>query len=205
MFKTRFSLSALFALLLIGLAPTSSFALMIKFSVAAIQGPGVGTYQYPGMTALPINSLLRVGKLDIGGYYGLSSSEQNDFAKVDSLFTEMKTLNANFLGQFVFVDSMFDVPTGFLYGDQLYIWVFNASSGAVASAWGIFSSSLWFVPQNDGDSATLSTGTVDQVIRGSSLATKGNFALAATPEPGSGMLAAAGVAMLALRRRRPCA
>lgn len=206
MIKTPLSLFAFFALLLIGLVPTSSFA-TITLNVIAIDTLG-GGYKTPSSAALPSGSLLRFGTLDIAAYNLLTSSQQDDFTTVNGLFTEMGTTTANAMGNFFSGNSAFVVPAGFNVGDQLYTWVFNASSAVSASAWGIFSSNItsWTVAADSG-TTELRNSTLNQVVRGSSLGS-GNYSLAtitptAIPEPGSGVLLAAGIAVLVLRRRRP--
>lgn len=206
MTKKLVSCAAFLALLLVGLTPSSSVA---AITANVIANAGSGTYRTPSNSALSSGSLLRFGTLNITSYNALSTSQKNDFATVNALFTQLGTTTANASGEFLATGmTISPLPGGVNIGDQVYTWVFNTNSTSTATAWGIFTSntsSLWKIP-NDPGSVTMSNNTTGglDVIRGSSLGSN-NYALAAIPEPASGMLVAAGMAVLAFRRRRPCA
>jgi len=102
-------------------------------------------------------------------------------------------------GQITGIDSNFCTP-----GTELALWVFNNADPTQATEWGIFTStSKWAFPQALG-SNTLTTTTLDNVIRGST-EPNGNFALSnisVVPEPGSWLLLMAGAVALTGRKRR---
>ena len=174
---------------------------------------------------LAAGDAVRVGIFDTSTQANLTTLQtDNNFSDVNALFTPLAeggansgTVNQggnsgtnlmvnNFLGiqgstfgQIVGISSTFCTP-----GTELDVWVFNNANPALATEWGIYSStSGWAFPQALG-SNTLTTTTLNDVIRGSTEG-NGNFALSnisVVPEPGSWLLLMVGAAVMVGRRRR---
>ena len=139
-----------------------------EVGVNIVANAGAGRYLDSSSSTLANGSLLRFGAFDIASYNALSSSDKQNFALVDALFTELGTVSAS-SGDFLSIgQNTYTLPTnGVNSGDRLYTWVFNNSVALSATEWGIFSSSnvQWTMPV-DPNTNTLSTATIDNVIAG---------------------------------------
>jgi len=180
-------------------------------------------------TVLTAGDLIRIGYFSSTANLGTS----NSFSSLNSIFTPIgegsadgdtltetgvsgDTLEINnitgpgtgtFAGSFNTVSSSY-LPTG----TQLYMWVFNATSTASSTQWGIFDAPSWtFPPDPSFTTVTLSAPSVS-VLRGSTVVMNGttDYELAnipaSVPEPSNlaafGALAVFGSAFLLRRRSR---
>lgn len=207
---------------LIAMLATTAPAATVSITLNSNAGPW---YTSSGGALLPFGSVIRVGFFDLANPATLAILQaSNDLATVDSFFTPLAEGEVNggsvtqtgAPGQQIIVNNSFGAGHAFgqitgiestylTTGADLAVWVFNSSTPAAATEWGIFSAtSGWDFPNGLG-SETISTSEINQVVRGT--ADLGNNAyqlasIAPVPEPGSGLAVLLGIGFMLRRRRR---
>jgi hypothetical protein len=172
-------------------------------------------------TALADGDLVRIGYFSSTATLGTS----NSLASLNSIFkaigegnSDGDTLNeSGVTGDTIEINNYGGTPGAFygefdnvsasyLQGDQLSMWVFNATTESAATQWGIFTSTGWeFPPDLSEVSVSLSSANIS-VLRGSNDGSDFELANipASVPEPASfeAMTGAIAIGALALRRRK---
>lgn len=141
---------------------------------------GTGLFLEEDTSGILDGSLLLAGFLDIGSYNALSASDQKTFSAIDPLFDDVAQYT--FSGGSIFSNVEVAANLGTL-NDQMYVWVFNNSSGIVATEMGIFTSTSWLWP-NDLTTANLASSLIGApgVILGAQSGSDYTL-IAAVPEP----------------------
>lgn len=197
--KTK-SILILSAAFVVSIALTTASKAAVNINIIASSGASQPLYVSSSGASLA-NNLIRIGVLDESGYGALSAAQQNDFALVDALFTEVATANFDGSGE-IFALGVSGTFTS--AGQPLYVWAFNDTVAASATEWGLFHASPstaapWVMPPDLG-TVSLTSGFIDTIAKGSFDST--NYRLAAVPEPSTYAMMALGLVVLLVARRR---
>lgn len=152
-------------------------------TVNVISNSNTGNYLDLNGGLLTNSSVYSYGFLDETAYDGLSVAEQLDYTSVSNVFSELGNGVIPTSGEIFSSGNSHSIPTPPTEpqpGSNLYMWVFNDPTASSATAWGLFGSSSWVMP-NDQGTVSLTSSLIDNIVFGSS--SGDDFKLQAVPEP----------------------
>lgn len=173
-------------------------------AVNVVANTATGLYVLPVGGNLSDGDQYMYGFFDEASFTSLSASQKQDYTVVNSLFSGLGSGTINASGEIFSLGNSHPIPSAPTEpqpGSLLTMWVFDSGVAPSSSAWGIFSSSSWVMP-NDLGTVSLTSSLIDNIIVGSSSGS--NYALAPVPEPASYALFVGilGLGLTVLRRRR---